>query len=171
MSRKPRINEQQLLLLYGQPGMTHDKIAEHLGVSRSAVTRAINRIKKNQPELVNNMDLDAFRAEEANTLTSVRMTLMALIMAKLKSISSNDIGVGNMQQFLNTYGMLIEKERLLTGQSTKNEAHLHVHAYKELSDDFKKQIIEYTDELTKQAIQNSRSESLQDEVIADLDDE
>jgi hypothetical protein len=55
---------------------------------------------------------------------------------------------------------MIEKERLLRGESTDNVAHMHVHAYKDLDSKAVALIKEYTDALTNQAIEKSRAESL-----------
>lgn len=162
MARKPTINTQQLLLLYGQPGMTHDEIAKQFGVSRVAVTRAINKLKKDQPELFNTMSVETFREEEPDRLASLRMTIFKIVEEKLKQVTLNDVGIGNIQQFVNTIGMLIEKERLLRGQSTDNKAHIHVHAHKNLDADTKRQMLEYIEALTLKQLEKSRAESIEE---------
>jgi hypothetical protein len=159
MSRKPKIDEQQLLLLLGQPGMTHDKIADVMKVSRSAVTRAVGRVRAANPTVFKDMDLEKWADEEPDRWAAARLTLMNIVESVLPNINPKQVGIGNLHQIINTMGNMIEKERLLRGQSTKNEAHLHVHAYKDLDVNAKALIESYTDALTTKKIENSRGES------------
>ena len=158
VGRKAAINDQQLVLLLNQPGMTHNKIADVMKVSRSAVTRAVTRVRKNSPELLNKPSLEKFKTEEADRWAAARMTLMNIVELTLPGINPKQIGIGNLHQIINTMGNMIEKERLLRGQSTKNEAHIHVHAYKNLDDQAMKLIEGYTQALTTQALENSRTD-------------
>ena len=160
MSNRPKINEQQLLLLLGQPGMTHDKIADIMKVSRSAVTRAVKRVRDRSPEVFNDMDLEKWAKEEPDRWAAARLTLMNIVEAVLPNINPKQIGIGNLHQIINTMGNMIEKERLLRGQSTDNVAHLHVHAYKELDDQAVALIKNYTDALTEKKIEKSLTEML-----------
>jgi hypothetical protein len=159
MANKPKINESQLLLLLGQPGMTHDQIAKIMKCSRSAVTRAVQRVRDKQPEVFNNMDLDKFKEEEPDRWAAARLTLMNIVEAVLPNINPKQVGIGNLHQIINTMGNMIEKERLLRGESTDNVAHMHVHAYKELDEKAMRLIKDYTNALTTKAIENSRTES------------
>jgi hypothetical protein len=160
MANRPKINEQQLLLLLGQPGMTHDKIADIMHVSRSAVTRAVKRVRDNNPTVFNDMDLQKWAEEEPDRWAAARLTLMNIVEAVLPNINPKQIGIGNLHQIINTMGNMIEKERLLRGQSTDNVAHMHVHAYKDLDAEAIKLITSYTNALTEKKIENSRTESL-----------
>jgi hypothetical protein len=139
--------------------MTHDKIAQTLGVSRSAVTRAVARTRDNNPDVFKNLDLTKWAEEEPDRWAAARLTLMNIVEAVLPNINPKQIGIGNLHQIINTMGNMIEKERLLRGQATENVAHMHVHAYKDLDAEAIKLIQSYTDAMTSQHIENSRGES------------
>jgi predicted transcriptional regulator len=120
MGRKSKINEQELLLLYGM-GKTHQEIATELNVSRGAVTKKINSLKESNPNLFNVMSVDEFRNKEAHILSDLRRVICMQFMDRIKNGEKIP-----MTAMTNMIGTLIDKERLITDKSTSNVLHAHV---------------------------------------------
>jgi predicted transcriptional regulator len=95
--------------------MTHEEIANELGVSRGAVTKALAKIPKSM--LIRN-DIDNFRKARAEIFADIQKLILTYITpAKLKGSS--------LQQLGNLFKIFYEKEKLELGQATEHIAVIH----------------------------------------------
>ncbi len=120
MGRKSKINEQELLLLIGM-NKTHAEIAKKLGVSRGAVTKRINILKQDNPDLFVQMTTKEFRDAEPDILAEIRRLATSQILDQLRR--GERISVN---QLMTITAIALDKERLITDKSTSNVLHAHV---------------------------------------------
>lgn len=120
MGRKKKINEQELLLLVGM-NLTHAEIAKKLNVSRGAVTRTINELKKDNPDLFVQLSTEEYRNTEPDILAEIRRLATAQILDQLRRGERVSIN-----QLMTVTAIALDKERLITDKSTSNVLHAHV---------------------------------------------
>jgi len=95
--------------------LTHREIAEKLGKTRGAVTKALAKIPKSM--LVRH-SIDDYRKQRADIFADIqKMILTYITPAKLKGSS--------LQQLGNLFKVFYEKEKLELGQATEHVAVIH----------------------------------------------
>lgn len=126
--------------------LTHQEIADEMGVSRVGVTRALQRIP---PELLSGRTVEEYRQNRAKMFAGIqRMILQNITPDKLKNASLAQLGT--------LFGIFYDKERLEHGQSTENNAM----AIKiQLDDASKAKIQEAIAALTQQKIKEARKDN------------
>lgn len=138
MGRKSKINEQELLLLHGM-GLTHQEIADRIGVSRGAVTKKINSMKEANPEIFQHMTTEEYQDSEPTILVEMRRLIGEQFIARIKAGEKIP-----MTAITNMIGTLIDKERLITDKSTANV--LHAHVIEDMSDGERKLLADSSDD-------------------------
>lgn len=103
------------MIQYRQEGLTHQQIADRLGCQRTTVSE---RLKK-----ANLAGLGNFREYEAEVLSYHRRRI-------LDFITDEDIEKANLQQKATSYAIFLDKERLLSGQTTANLGTIHANIHK-----------------------------------------
>ena len=152
MGRKAKINDLELIYLYGMK-LTHDEIAEKLGVTRSSVTNRLSKLKQESPELLIAKDVQEFRKQETDDLANMRRMILAALKQKLVKTNLSQV---SLQQLGAIYGILFDKDRLLRGEATEHIAHA---TYNQLDDKTRKVIGDAVKQLTDQMMTEARAES------------
>lgn len=155
MGRKRKINDLELIYLHGL-GMTHQQIADKLGVTRSTVTVAIGKIKDEYPDLLKAEDLETFRNRESDHLGELRRFLLAAIKQKVLKMNLNQI---SFQQLSTLYGTIFDKDRLLRGEATEHVAHAHKGM---LDAEDRKLLKETISKMTQRALTQSSKEAFKE---------
>ena len=94
MGRNRVIQTEQLLPLIRE-GCTYDEIASRLGASKSAVSRAMGRVK---PEEIAQYELDYFLANETEISSRHRMLLSKIIDKKLSAIDPSRVTIAELKK-------------------------------------------------------------------------
>jgi transposase len=147
MGRKSQINEQELILYLGQ-GLTHQQIADKIGVSRPAVTKAVGKLPK---DLVIQKDLKQFRGMRADAFAEIQQSILNIIKSKLIR-EGEKISV---QQLGTLFGILYDKERLEQGKATEHVAHA---TFKQLTTEDRKMLKDFIKKRTKRIVDNAHKD-------------
>lgn len=92
--------------------LSQTEIARHLGVTRPAVTRALQRVPDS---ILASNDVNSFRKNRADIFADFqRMILTYMTPEKMKQASLNQLGT--------LFGIVYDKERLEKGQATQHVA-------------------------------------------------
>jgi transposase len=143
MGRPRKINEQELILMLGQ-GLSHQKIADHMGCSRPAVTKAVNLLP---PTLRAHQSIQEFKQRRATQFAEIQQMLLRYITPeKLKNASLAQIGT--------LFGIFYDKERLEKNLATEHVAHAHL---KQLSDADRKAIKGMIQNMTRRQLEASQA--------------
>ena len=99
-------------------GLSYQDIATSQGVRKESVYLALKPILSMQ---ANPEQLEEYRANQANILDSIAART-------LQSISNEDMEKASLLQKATTVAVLIDKSRLISGQSTSNSLIIHANA-------------------------------------------
>lgn len=91
-------------------GQSYDQIAKAQGVAKPTVWAALQPILKNLPNAEN---VELFQKQQANIFDAVSCAIVS-------SISNEDLTKATLQQKATSIGILTDKARLVSGQSTAN---------------------------------------------------
>ena len=114
------IDDKNMLARMFAAGFTHDEIAAHFGVNRSAVTKMIARM-----DLIREASNPAVFQEKMQEEILVRMETI------LKYMSPEKMNKASLSQLIMAFGTLYDKMRLHRGESTQNVASLSIHKINE----------------------------------------
>ena len=96
-------------------GLTHQQMADELGVSRPVVTKALAKI----PDAVlESVTVEDFKENRPDIFASLQQEM-------LKHITPDKIKKASIQQLITAAAILYDKERLARGESTENVAVLN----------------------------------------------
>jgi len=147
-----KIDEQELIALAtarkgdGSP-FTHTEIAQQMGVSRPAVTKALAKLP---PSLLASNDVKTYRRHRADIFADFQRLILTYITPdKLKGASINQLGT--------LFGIVYDKEKLERGQATQHVAVMHKSMLDEAS---LKKVKEVIQEITQAQITAARNESI-----------
>lgn len=152
IDKRRKIDQQELIALAtARKGdgskFTQAEIARHLGVTRPAVTKALDQIPQS---ILNSHDVTTFRKNRADIFAEFqRLILTYMTPEKMKGASLNQLGT--------LFGIVYDKERLEKGQATAHVAQINKNLVDEKS---LRKIREVIQEMTQQQISNAKQESL-----------
>lgn len=118
MGRKRKIDTKELVDLAqstqdnGKP-LTHEQMADALGVTRGAVTKALKKIP---PSILATRNVETFRNARADIFAEAQRLALIYLMDPLKLKSASP------QQLMTVIGILYDKERLEQGKATEHIA-------------------------------------------------
>jgi biotin operon repressor len=154
MPKTSKINEQELILYLGQ-GLTHEQIAQKMGVSRPAITKAVGRLPQ---DIMIKADIKEFRLLRADAFAQIQQSIINIMKMKLAregdKISLNQLGT--------LFGILYDKERLEQGKATEHIAHA---TYKQLTPEDRKMLRDFINQRTKRIVAESDEENKDDNEI------
>jgi len=97
--------------------LSHQEIADNMGCSRVAVTRALQRV----PEWVlKDRDVEVYKRDRADILAAAQQTI-------LQHITPDKLKIASLQQLGTLFGIFYDKERLDRGHATANIAVISEH--------------------------------------------
>lgn len=149
MGRKRLVNDDELLILLDQ-GLTHDQMAQKFGVGRSAVTRAVKRVREQLPNYGVPTVPATFREQELDITTGLKAKLMKLLDQALPKFDWNKMSVGDFSKIVGAIAKLANEERLMRGESTANIGVIKK-TYLELDDETKLAVKELSSRLRETA--------------------
>lgn len=91
----------------GKTNLTHDEIAEMVGLDRSTISKMLKRFNVHKEEL------ETFRGEKADAMAVVQREI-------LNNVTVEEIKKAPLQVKMMAFGVLFDKERLERGQSSAN---------------------------------------------------
>lgn len=92
--------------------LSHQEIADRMGCSRPAVTRALQRIPQWQ---LQERDIEQFKLDRADIFAQAQQMI-------LQYITVDKLKVASLQQLGTLFGIMYDKERLERGQATQHIA-------------------------------------------------
>jgi predicted transcriptional regulator len=150
---KRKINDQELALLLAR-GMSQQKAADELGVSRVAVSKRIKWLKENNPMALQMVSVAKFRELESDMIAEVRQSLLSEMIRRTKAPGA--LNRESLPQLGRIFGILWDKdEKIQEKLSIQRVAHLHRH---ELDDQSKKMIQDVIDHMTQTAITQAQED-------------
>ncbi|MGR3218425.1 MAG: helix-turn-helix domain-containing protein [Candidatus Anammoxibacter sp.] len=110
---KPKLISTAKMIELSEKGVSYSDVARILGCSKQTVSARLKKIDYT-PQSIKD-----YRENEANMLSLVRSRIVL-------SLDADTIQKANLLQRTTSLGILLDKERLITGQSTGNIAVKHV---------------------------------------------
>ena len=121
MGRPRIVNDEQLIPLMKE-GLNHREIAEKLGVTRSAVTRAMQRV---DPTHILNFSVEEFKRNENEMSAKLRMQAYNLLSLGLMKLQGDRCSVAELKQIAEIMRKLWDMERVTEGQPIELIGHGH----------------------------------------------
>lgn len=91
---------------------SHQEIADKMGCSRVAITRALQRIP---PWVLKDRDVETFKRDRADLFALAQQLI-------LQHITADKLKAASLQQLGTLFGIMYDKERLERGQATQHIA-------------------------------------------------
>jgi predicted transcriptional regulator len=114
---KSKFDDKDLALLNAR-GLTHQQMADELGVSRVAVSKRIAKLKETNPWMLELTTVDKFREGESDMVASVRQMLLEA----LKNKTHKNLQQMSVNQLATAYAILWDKdEKIQDRQLIKRE--------------------------------------------------
>ena len=130
MGRPAVVTDEQLIPLMKE-GLNHREISERLGVTRSAVTRAMKRV---DPTSILNFSVEEFKKKENEMSAKLRMQAYNLLSLGLTKLQGDRCSVAELKQIAEIMRKLWDMERVTEGQPTELIGHGHRWDPKQLAD-------------------------------------
>lgn len=94
--------------------LSQQEIADKMGCSRPAVTRALQRVP---PWILQNRDIEKFKVDRADIFAQAQQLI-------LQFITPDKLRAASIQQLGTLFGIFYDKERLERGQATQHVAEI-----------------------------------------------
>lgn len=161
MATKTKVSDTDIIALV-QDGRTQQEIADELGVTRVTVSRRISKIRKTDPDLVTQIQVDKFRGDEPDLLTRAR----AVYLYRLLNISPAELAALSPRQAAIIYGTLYDKDEKVQARKQIQEKLID---QVELDDNQKQMLKDLIEYRTKIALGQAREETSGDSEDNTLD--
>lgn len=127
--------------------LSHQEMADRMGCSRVAVTRALQRIPTWQ---LKEQDVNDYKAERADIFAAAQQLI-------LKYITHEKLKAASIQQLGTLFGILYDKERIERGQATQHIANI---SHTQLDPETKKLLERAIDSRTRSMLENKSTSTV-----------